>query len=302
MGENQTSIIMPRGRKLPAWMLRTPRHAPPRWARLFIYRTNRERYFRSLVVVPPSLFVIDDLPTEILVKIFWYVLGANDNEYNVALPRVCSRWTRIIYDFIYVHGFRVEDYNDLLVRQFDVFANALARTQYNAVLPEDVCRSVLSRYRLGMHPRVIIYTILRAKDKEGSEYSSYAARATQQFCYNCYGVLFKDLEVDGPKSNLMICIFVLEYTQHIFESLKKRLRTVLETKFINRLNVRHLVDSEVSVLDRSTVWHDFARAVKEYLGVIHVPIDAQLACLYSGVELSPNMKKRIIYLLKNISL
>ena len=288
---------VPRRRVLPVWM-RVPRRVPPRWARLCVYRMNRDRYFRSLVV--PSL-VIDDLPTEIMVKIFWFVLGANDNQYNVALPRVCSRWTRIMYDFVYVHGFRVEDYNDLLVRQLSLFADTLAASEYNSVLPEDVCRSVLSRYRVGMHPRVVTYTILRAEPKEGCEHSIYAARATQQFCYNYYGMLYKDLDNEF-KSNLMICVFVLEYTQHLFGSLKIRLQAVLETKFINRLNIRHLVDTEVSILDRNTVWHEFAQVIKDSLGVVHQPIDARLVCLYSGVELSPNMRRRVIYLLKNIQL
>ena len=296
---------MPRGRKIPSWMQRRPRQTPPRWARLFLYRVNRERYFlRSTVVpaAPPPPLVIADLPTEIMVKIFWYVVAFSDNQYVVALPLVCSRWTRIIYDFVYVHGFRVNDYDNLLKMQFNLFEDTLARTKYNAVLPEDVCRSIFCRYRLGMHPRVLTFTILSAEDKEGSEHSHYAAQMTQNFCFDSFGVLFKDLEVDRPPFNLMICLFVLEFTQHIFRSLRRRLQIVLETKFINRLDSKYFVDSEVSILDRSTIWHDFASEIKEGLAVIHELIDTKLAILYSGVELTPNMRRRIIYLLKNIIL
>ena len=282
----------------PSWMLRTPRHVPPRWARLYIYNANRERHFRNLAVVPPPPKVIHDLPDEIMVKIFWYVLSANNNEYNIALPRVCSRWTRIVYDFVYVQGFGVEDYSDLLERQLDLFADTLGHSDYNAVLPEDVCRSVLGRYRLGMHPRVIAYTILRAEEKEGCVHSAHAARATQQFCLNTYGVHFQDLTCI-PRINFMVCIFVVEYTQHVFASLRIRLQTVLETKFIRRLDVKHLIDTERSILTRTTVWHDFARDVKAALEVVHEHIDERLACRYAGVNLSPNMRRRITYLLMN---
>ena len=293
-----------RGRRarIPSWMQRMPRHAAPRWARVFIYGINRARYLRDLTVVPPPPpKTIGDLPTEILVKIFWYVLSANNNEYNVALPRVCSRWTQIVYDFVYIQGFGVEDYSGLLGSHLSLFADTLGRSDYNAVLPEDVCRSVLGRYRLGMHPRVIAYTILRAEEKEGSEHSSYAVRATQQFCFNSYGVAFEEL-LDIRRINLMVFIFVVEYTQHVFANLRMRLQTVQETKFIRRLDVKHLIDPERSILDRTTVWHDFARDIKDALEVVHGSINERLECAYSGVELSPNMRRRIIYLLKNVPL
>ena len=221
----------PRPRSLPSWMQRVPRHAAPRWARLFLYNLNRDRYFRNLAVVPPPAKVIHDLPVEIMVKIFWFVLGANNNEYNVALPRVCSRWTRIVYDFVYVQGFGVEDYSGLLGSHLSLFADTLGRSDYNAVLPEDVCRSVLGRYRLGMHPRVITYTILRAEDKEGSIHSTHAVRATQQFCFNSYGVAFEEL-LDIRRINLMVFIFVVDYTQHLFASLRLRLQTVGLASFV----------------------------------------------------------------------
>ena len=126
--EKKLSSIMPpirRGRargELPSWMQRIPRHVAPRWARIFFYGINRARYLRDLAVVPPPPppKTIDDLPTEILVKIFWFVLSARHGEYNVALPRVCSRWTRVMYDFVYVQGFGVEDYSDLLGREATV--------------------------------------------------------------------------------------------------------------------------------------------------------------------------------------
>ena len=205
-----------------------------------------------------------------------------------------------MYDHVYVQGFRVDDYDDLLSFQLGLFADALAASQYNAVLPKDVCQSVLGRYRLGMHPRVVTYTILRGEDKEGSEHSIHAARATQKFCFNSYGVFYKDLHNEF-QANLMICIFVLEYTQHLFGNLRNRLQVVLETKFINRLNIRHLVDAERSVLERDTVWHEFAQCIKDSLETVHQLIDERLTCLYSGVELTPNMRRRVIYLLENIS-
>ena len=285
----------------PARMLVPLHRTPPRWARLYVYRYNRKRYLESLVDAPSSsLVTIDDLPTEILVRIFWFVLAANDNQYVVALPRVCSRWTKIMYQHVYVQGFRVKDYDHLLRFQLGLFADALAASQYNVVLPKDVCLSILGRYRLGMHPRVVTYTILRGEEKEGSEHSIYAARATQKFCFNSYGVFFKDLQNES-QANLMICIFVLEYSQHLFGNLRNRLQVVLETKFINRLDVRHLVDAERSVLERDTVWHEFAQCVKESLEIVHQPIGERLTCLYSGVELTPNVRRRIIYLLTNIS-
>ena len=177
----------------------------------------------------------------------------------------------------------------------------MARSDYNAVLPEVVCRNVLGRYRLGMHPRVLAYTILRAEDKEGCVHSVHAVRATQQFCYNSYGLVFEELR-DEPRINFMICIFVVEYTQHVFASLRLRLQTVLETKFIRRLDIAHLIDSERSILERTTVWHEFARDIKDSLEVVHGAINERLECAYSGVELSPCMRKRIIYLLKNVEL
>ena len=191
----------------PARMLVPLHHTPPRWARLYVYRYNRKQYLKSLVDAPSSsLVTIDDLPTEILVRIFWFTLSANDNQYNVALPRVCSRWTRIMYDHVYVQGFRVDNYDDLLSFQLGLFADALAASQYNAVLPKDVCQSVLGRYRLGMHPRVVTYTILRGEDKEGSEHSIHTARATQKFCFNFVRSVLQGLaqRVSGQPHDLYI--------------------------------------------------------------------------------------------------
>ena len=98
--------MAPVQRPLKCWM-RVPRRVPPRWIRLHMYRVNRERYLlRSrAAAVTPSRVVIDDIPTEIMVKIFNYVLSSQDNDYNIALPKVCSRWARIMYGFVYVHGF-----------------------------------------------------------------------------------------------------------------------------------------------------------------------------------------------------
>ena len=204
--------MRPRARSLPSWMLRVPRHAAPRWARLYLYNLNRDRYFRNLAAAVSSQSkTIHDLPVEIMVKIFWFVLSANNNEYNIALPRVCSRWTRIVYDFVYVQGFGVEDYSGLLKEHLDLFATTLGESHYNAVLPEDVCRSVLGRYRLGMHPRVLTYTILQAEPKEGCVHSEHAVRGTQQFCINTYGVQFHELTCVS-RMNFMVCIFVVEYT------------------------------------------------------------------------------------------
>ena len=276
-------------------MLRVPRHAPPRWVRVYLYSLNRDRYFRNLAPPPPTKD-IHDLPVEIMVKIFWYVLAADNNEYNVALPRVCSRWTRIVYDFVYVQGFGVADYSGLLKEHLDLFATTLGESHYNAVLPEDVCRSVLGRYRLGMDPRVIAYTILKAEDKEGCAHSQHAVRGTQQFCINTYGVHFQELTCIS-RINFMVCIFVVEYTQHVFASLRLRLQTVLESKFIRRLDVKHLIDTERSILTRKTVWHNFAEDVNAALDITHEHIDARLACDYAGVNLSPNIRKRILYLL-----
>ena len=295
----------PRGRrgsrKLPVWMRLLPCHPRFRWERLFIYRTRRDRYFRSLAAVvspstPPSTTTIADLPVEILVKIFWFVLAANNKEYNIALPRVCSRWTRIVYDFVYVQGFGVPDYSGLLKEHLDLFATTLGESHYNVVLPEDVCRSVLGRYRLDMDPRVIAYTILVADDKEGCVHSQHAVRGTQQFCINTYGVRFQELTCMG-RINFMLAIFVVEFTQNVFVSLRIRLQTVLESKFIRRLDVERLIDTERSILFRSTVWHEFASDINAALDITHEHIDGRLACDYAGVKLSPNMRKRILYLL-----
>ena len=175
-----------KARSLPSWKLRVPGYAPPRWARVHLYNLNRDRHFRNLAAaaaLPQSdKTTIHDLPVEIMVKIFWLVLASNNMEYNLALPRVCARWTRIAYDYVYVQGFGVPDYSGLLKEHLDLFATTLGESHYNAVLPEDVCRSVLGRYRLGMDPRVIAYTILIAEEKEGCVHSQHAVRGTQQFC------------------------------------------------------------------------------------------------------------------------
>ena len=285
---------------LKCWM-RVPRRVPPRWIRLHMYRMNRERYLRSLVATPvSSRVVISDLPTEIMVKIFNYVLASHENDYNIALPKVCSRWTRIMYGFIYVHGFRVADYDPFVKRQLSLFADMMVESEYNLIVPEDICRGVLHRYRLAMHPRVITFTILRAEPKEGSEHSVYAARSTQQLCATQYdGLLFKDM--CECVQNVYISVFVLAYTRHLFTGLKDHLQAVLETKFIRRINLRHLIDSEVSILKRKTVWHEFADAIKEGLRVVHEPIDEMMDRTYTGPQLTIPMRKRIIYLINNVT-
>ena len=271
-----------------------PTPPPPPSSQYVISKSVKDALAKIVLRPPPpppsTIITIADLPVEILVRIFWFVLSANNREYNIALPRVCSRWTRAMYNFVYVQGFGVPDYSDLLGRQLSLFADTLATSDYNAVLPEVVCRNVLGRYRLGMHPRVLTYTILEAEPKEGCVHSAHAVRATQRFCSNTYGVLFGELREESSV-NLMISLFVLEYTQHVFDSLKLRLQTVLETKFIRRLDVKHLIDSERSILTRSTVWHDFARDIKDALETVHEIVDERLACAYSGVGLSPRMRK-----------
>ena len=101
-----------KAKSLPSWKLRVPGYAPPRWARVHLYNLNRERHFQNLAAaaapLPPrsNKTTIHDLPVEIIVKIFWLVLAGNNMEYNLGLPRVCARWTRIAYDYVYVQGLR----------------------------------------------------------------------------------------------------------------------------------------------------------------------------------------------------
>ena len=159
-------------------------------------------------------------------------------------------------------------------------------------------RSVFDRYRLGMDPRVLAYTIMVAENKEGCEHSLHAVRGTQQFCINTYGVQFKDL-INPGEITFMLAIFVVEFTQHVFGSLRLRLQTVLESKFVRRLGVEGLIDANQSILCRQTVWHEFAVAINAALDISHEQIDDRLACDYAGVKLSPNMKRRILYLLLN---
>ena len=290
-----------KAKSLSSWKLRVPGHVAPRWARVHLYNLNRDRHFENLAAatLPQSNKTeIHDLPVEIMVKIFWLVLAAKNMEYNLGLPRVCARWTRIVYDFVYVQGFGVPDYSGLLKDHLDLFATALGESHYNAVLPEDVCRSVLDRYRFAMNPRVIAYTIQIAERKEGSVHSLHAVRGTQQFCINTFGVQFQEL-TDKSKIDFMLAIFVVEFTQDVFASQRISLQTVLESKFIRRLDVERLVDLGQSILFRSTVWHDFARDINDALDISHEHIDAKLACKYAGVRLSPNMRKRILYLLRN---
>ena len=153
-----------------------------------------------------------------MVKILNYVLLANGNAYNMALPRVCSHWTRLMYGFVYVNGFRIADYEDLLEEQLSLFAHMMAESDYNAVVPENVCRQIMYRYRIGLHPRVITYTIMRAEPKEGCEHSIYAAKAVQHFCFSQFGLVFKDLCT--VRRDLAVNIFVLEYTKRLFASLR----------------------------------------------------------------------------------
>ena len=172
-------------RVLPRWMV-SERHSS-RQTRLFVYGLNRDAFIRRqtdasiAASAPPITF--DDLPTEIMVKILNYVLLANDNDYNCALPCVCSRWTRLMYHFVYVNGFRIEDYEDLLVNQLSLFAHMMGESNYNAVVGERVVKNILYRYRIALHPRVVTYTIMRAAPKAGCEYSIYAAKTVQHFCF-----------------------------------------------------------------------------------------------------------------------
>ena len=176
----------------------------------------------------------------------------------------------------------------------------LVGSEYNVIVPEDICRGVLSRYRFAMHPRVITFTMLRAEPKEGSEHSIYAARSTQRLCATqCDGLLFKDLCECMQK--LCVSIFVLAYTRHLFAALREHLQAVLETKFIRRINNKHLIDSEVSILNRRTVWHEFADAIKSGLRVVHEPIDEMMDRTYTGPQLSAPMRKRVIYLINNVT-
>ena len=133
-----------RAKSLPSWKYRKSfglaGYVPPRWARRHLYNLNRDRLFNAAALPSPSsTTTIHDLPVEIIVKIFWLVLRGNNNEYNLALPRVCARWTRIAYDYVYVQGFGVPDYSGLVKGHLDLLAMSLGESRYNDILPEDVC-------------------------------------------------------------------------------------------------------------------------------------------------------------------
>ena len=82
--------------------------------------------------------------------------------------------------------------------------------------------------------------------------------------------------------------------------MRVKLQIVLETNFVKSVDVKHLIDAGVSLLHRNTIWHDFAVAIREGLRVVHEPIDEHLTRLYSGAELSAPLRRRIIYLIKNV--
>ena len=203
-----------------------------------------------------------------------------------------------MYRFIYVNGFHIADYEDLLVEHLSLFTHMMGESDYNAVVGERLCANTLHRYRIALHPRVITYTIMRSAPKGGCECSIYAAKAVQHFCFGQFGLRFKDL--CSVRRDFAINLFVREFTTRLFAAMRVRLQVVLETKFIKSVDVKHVVDANVSVLNRNTVWHDFAVAIREGLRTVHEPIDTHLTRLYFGVELSAPLRRRIIYLLKNV--
>ena len=75
---------------------------------------------------------IADLPDEILVIIFELVLA--DNKYNATLLRVCSRWTRLIYRFVYVNGFVMQDLNPEISRLLLPLVSSIENSEFASIL------------------------------------------------------------------------------------------------------------------------------------------------------------------------
>ena len=249
---------------------------------------------RDAAVATPVVATFADISTEILVKIFFYVLSTNRNIYNCALPRVCSRWTRIMYRFVYVNGFRGLPYDEELIeQQLSVFADMMAEGDYHPIVRRTDCGPILHRYRIVMHPRVVTYIIMRTSPYCECECTKNAAKLVQDFCNQQWGRIFADVCVH--KQDFVIALFVLEYVKCLFASMRVQLQAMLETEFRNSLHVRHLINPNVSVRKRTTVWHDFAEGIREGLRAVHEPIDAHLAVdlCWGGSECTAQKKNRL---------
>ena len=73
----------------------------------------------------------------------------------------------------------------------------------------------------------------------------------------------------------------------------------METEFIQRLEPSCLQHKTVSVLDRETVWHEFAKSVQDALEQVHSTIDVFLQRKYMNVKLTPQLRNRIEYLVNH---
>ena len=186
------------------------------------------------------------------------------------------------------------DYEDILYRDLSAFTEMMAGSDYAPLIQRDLCTRIINRYRIALHPRVFMYTLMRS-GRFGCENARAVVRSVQAYCHIRFEKPFADL---GDTQKEAVCgLFVMEYVPKVMATLRMKLQVLLETEFIKRVDVVHLTDPSVSVLHRNTVWHDFATAVQEGLRAVHTEIYSHLTRLYAGIQITYRLRRRIEYLM-----
>ena len=145
----------------------------PRWShrsganrsmRLVVRNLNKELLWKRINAKNTlrRVYSFTDMPDEILVIIFNFVLVAAENMYNSTLPRVCSRWTNVMYRYVYINGFIMEDYDSRIARQLRPFIDIMDESDYSPIINKPNCISIMDRYRITLHPRTFTFIIMRA--------------------------------------------------------------------------------------------------------------------------------------------
>ena len=237
---------------------------------------------------------IADLSDEILVIIFELVL--TDNKYNATLSRVCSRWTRLIYRFVYVNGFIMQDSNPEISRLLLPLVSSIENSEFASILTLSTSTEIMERYRVTLHARTFTYMVMRlglATDVVGD-----SSRMIVTYTNVRFGKLFKDLEEKQKQS--VLGVFIVDFITRMVNFTRVRLQIILETEFIKHLDPNCLINRRLSILERDSSIHLFAAMVQTVLTDIHKDIDIYLQTLFVGVRITAPFRARIESLINAI--
>ena len=237
----------------------------------------------------------DDLPDEIVVIILDFALAPTYTFYDSILPQVCSKWTKLVYRHIYNSGFIMRDYDRGMKVHLLPFVDHIDDSIHNIIITRHHCEKLMRKYRCALSPRTFTYFVM----KMGMKMNAVAETVVSVVNYIKvkYSKLYRELNEMDKQSCLRL--FIFEYVRRITNVTRARVQIIMENFFIDRIDPACLKNQSVSVLNRDTVLHQFAKLVQVALNNTHATLDGYLQNVYIHSNLTLCFRRRIEYMMNN---